>query len=210
MKNVFLLFIALLLCFSLPMSCLADAESIDEGSESISDPESIDTLNVDTVNLYVEADEQARAEAEALAQAEIYSITEDVQYGAYFHANVSRLGNVYIYIPVSNAVDCFSYDSAGIPINITASSITGYVAGLNSNQSIQFPSFGVPRWRTSNNAEYIYVTSWDDLGSSVVVYDNEDAFSSYGVEYWAKIIAVAVLASLVLNFLLRLLGGARR
>lgn len=202
---------ALTVIASMTSLCFAsDGEELEVVETDPADSQIVDTLNVDTVNLYVEADEQAKAEAEALAAAEVYAITDDVQYGAYFHANVSQLGDVYIYVPVAAAADSFSYDSSGIPINITASSITGYVAGSNSNQSIQFPSFGVPRWRISNQYDYEYVTSWSDLGSTVTVYDNEDAFVSYGVEYWAKIIAVAVLASLVLNFLLRLLGGARR
>lgn len=195
---------------SMTLLCFADdGEEVEVVETAPADSQFVDTLNVDTVNLYVEADAEAEAQAAAMAAAEVYTITDDVQYGAYFHANVSDLGEVYIYVPVAAATDCFSYDASGIPINITASSITGYVAGSSSNQSIQFPSFGVPRWRVSNQYDYEYVTSWDDIDSSVTVYSNDDAFSSYNETYWLKVIAVAVLAYLVLNFLIRLLGGMR-
>lgn len=191
------------LCFA------ADGEEVEVVETDPADSQSVDTLNVDTVNLYVAADEEAEAKAAAMAAAEVYTITNDVQYGAYFHANVSDLGEVYIYVPVAAATDSFSYDASGIPINITASSITGYVAGSSSNQSIQFPSFGIPRWRQSSNYDYTYVSSWEDIDSSVTVYSNDDAFSSYNSTYWLKVIAVAVLSYLVLSFLIRLLGGMR-
>ena len=191
------------------LSFAAEGEDFDVIDEDPADSQSVDTLNVDTVNLYVAADEEAAAQAEAMAAAEIYSIVDNVQYGAYFHADVSDLGEVYIYVPVAAATDCFSYDASGIPINITASSITGYVAGSNSNQSIQFPSFGVPRWRVSNQYDYEYVTSWEEIDSSVIVYDNEDNFSSYSDSYFLRMIFLISAADLVLNFFTRLLGGMR-
>lgn len=187
----------------------ADGEEVEVVETDPADSQIVDTLNVDTVNLYVEADEQAKAEAEAMAAAEIYSIVDNVQYGSYFHATVSDFGEVYIYIPVAYAVDCFSYNSDGIPINITGSSITGYIAGENSNQSIQFPSFGVPRWRVSNQYDYEYVSSWEEIDSSVIVYDNEDNFNSYSDTYFLRMIFLICAADLVLNFFTRLLGGLR-
>lgn len=191
------------------LSFAADDPELEILDEDPADSQSLDTLNVDTVNLFIEGEDEARAEAEAMAAAEIYSIVDNVQYGSYFHARVSDLGEVYIYVPVAAAVDCFSYDSSGIPINITSSSITGYVAGSSSNQSIQFPSFGVPRWRVSNQYDYEYVTSWDDIDSTVIVYSDDDNFSSYSDSYYLRLIFLVAAADLVLNFFLRLLGGFR-
>lgn len=177
----------------------AEDEVVDSG-EVVDIPSE---LYVETVNLVDVA-------AEEEAAAAVYSITDDIQYGAYFHAEVSHFGDVYIYIPVSAATDSFSYNSDGLPINITGSSITGYVGGTNSSQAIQFPSFGIPRYRISSGYDYTEITSWTDIDSSVMVYSNDDAFSSYSVDYWAKLLVVSALAGFVFSFLLRLLGGMRR
>ena len=161
-----------------------------------------DTLIVN--DLIIEADEAAAA-------AEVYGITPNVQYGSYFHADITYFGDVYIYIPVAASSDCFSYNSDGIPINITASSITGYIAGESSNQSIQFPSFGLPRYRLGSGAGYDYqdITRWHDIDSTVIVYSSDDNFSSYSNTYYLRMIFFMSAANLVINFLLRLLGGFR-
>lgn len=201
---------ALTVIASMTSWCFAsDGEEVPVVDEDPADTQSVDTLNVDTVNLYVAADEEAAAAAEAMAAAEVYSIVDDVQYGSYFHATVSDFGEVYIYIPVAYSVDSFSYNAAGLPINITGSSITGYIAGENSNQAIQFPSFGVPRYRISSGYDYVNISSWEEIDSSVIVYDNEDNFSSYSDTYFLRLIFLISAADLILNFFTRLLGGMR-
>lgn len=160
--------------------------------------------------LYVETVKLVDVAAEEEAEASVYSITDDIQYGAYFHAEVSDFGDVYIYIPVSAAVDSFSYNSDGLPINITGSSITGYVGGTNSAQAIQFPSFGIPRYREGTGYDYEEITSWEDIDSTVVVYSNEDTFSSYNSEYWMRLCFIILVAGLLGTFLVRLFGGFRK
>lgn len=178
-----------------------DSNMDDPSDTGISESDgSLDSLYV--TNLILEGEDEAAA-------AESYSIVDDVQYGSYFHANISDFGEVYIYIPVAYSVDSFSYNAAGLPINITGSSITGYIAGENSNQAIQFPSFGVPRYRLNNYNDYEYISRWDEIDSSVIVYSNEDNFSSYSSEYYLRLIFMVCVADLVLNFFIRLLGGLK-
>lgn len=190
-----------LICSVFLMSVFSFA--VDEPVDSGEVVEYPSELYVETVNL---VDISAEEEAEAA----VYSITDDIQYGAYFHAEVSDFGDVYIYIPVSAAVDSFSYNSDGLPINITGSSITGYVGGTNSSQAIQFPSFGIPRYRRGTGYDYEEITSWEDIDSTVVVYSNDDTFSSYSSEYWMRICFIVLLAGFLGTFLLRLLGGFRK
>lgn len=179
-------------------------ENISSDDELYNDVGSYDTLIVN--ELIIEGEDEAAALA---AEAEIYSISPDVQYGAYFHANISNFGDVYVYIPVAFASDSFSYNSDGIPINITSSTITGYIAGSNSNQSIQFPSFGIPRYRTDNYNQYVDITRWDDIDSTVSVYTDEDNFYSYSEVYFLRFLVLLMAADLILNMLIRLLGGVR-
>lgn len=178
-----------------------DGELDDPSDIGLSESDgSIDSLYV--TNLIVEGEEETE-------DFESYSIVDDVQYGSYFHADISDFGEVYIYIPVAYSVDSFSYNAAGLPINITGSSITGYIAGENSNQAIQFPSFGVPRYRVNNYNDYEYISRWEEIDSSVIVYSNEDNFSSYSSEYYLRLIFMVCAADLVLNFFIRLLGGLK-
>lgn len=214
-------FLVLLLAFSLCLMCVCFADDGSDGTVSadgesgtefteVSDDNSDDgsfldngelAVDVLTVNdLIIEGEDEAAA-------AEVYSIVPNVQYGAYFHADISDFGECYIYIPVAYASDSFSFNSDGIPINITQSSITGYIAGENSNQSIQFPAFGLPRYRVSNNYDYEYITSWDDIDSTVSVYTSEDNFYSYSEVYFLRFVVLLLAADLVLNFFVRLLGG---
>lgn len=179
-------------------------ESNSDSSELFDGDSTIDTLIVN--ELVIEGEDEAAALA---AEAEIYSIAPNVQYGAYFHANITDFGDAYVYIPVAWASDSFSYNSDGIPINITSSTITGYVAGSNSNQAIQFPSFGLPRYRVSNNYDYEYITSWEEIDSTVTVYSSEDNFYSYSEVYFLRFLVMLLAADLILNMLIRLLGGVR-
>lgn len=228
MKNVFFKLLCFLLAVSLCCMCVcADdvlpdsvstgdsgggaGETSDTGSEDDSNNTELsddvgfyDTLIVN--ELVVEGEDEAAALA---AEAEIYSISPNVQYGAYFHANITDFGDAYVYIPVAYASDSFSYNSDGVPINITASTITGYVAGSNSNQSIQFPSFGIPRYRVSNNYDYTYLTDWEEIDSTVTVYTEEDNFYSYSEIYFLRFVVLLLGADVVLNFFIRLLGGVK-
>lgn len=185
------------------VSCI-DNDGNSDSFELFDGDTSIDTLIVN--ELVIEGEDEAAALA---AEAEIYSIAPNVQYGAYFHADITDFGDSYVYIPVTFASDSFSYNSDGVPINITGSTITGYVAGSNSNQAIQFPSFGLPRYRVSNNYDYEYITSWEEIDSTVTVYSSEDNFYSYSEVYFLRFLVMLLAADLILNMLIRLLGGVR-
>lgn len=178
-----------------------DSDMDDPSDTGLSESDgSLESLYV--TNLIIEGEENTE-------DIESYSIVDNVQYGSYFHADISDFGEVYIYIPIANSSDCFSYNSSGIPVNITGSSITGYIAGESSNQSIQFPSFGIPRYRVNNYNDYVYITDWEEIDSSVIVYSNEDNFSSYPDNYYLRMIFFVAAADLVLNFFIRLLGGLK-
>lgn len=162
-----------------------------------------DSISVETVEL-----EYSGAAEEALLQ--VYSIADNVQYGAYFYADITDFGESYIYIPVIYSSDCFSYNADGIPINITQSTITGYVSGSSSNLAIQFPSFGLPRYREGTGYDYSYITDWEEINSTVSVFSNEDNFSSYSEIYYLRIISFILVIDVFVNFLIRLLGGMSR
>lgn len=66
----------------------------------------------------------------------------------------SNLGIITLYFPRNYCSDTWGVDSNGYLINVTSSSIGGYYSGAYNN-SISAPSFSYPRYRSSNNYDYI-------------------------------------------------------
>lgn len=66
----------------------------------------------------------------------------------------SNLGIITLYFPRNYCTDTWGVDSNGYLFNVTSASVGGYYSGAYSN-SISAPSFSYPRYRSSNNYDYI-------------------------------------------------------
>lgn len=66
----------------------------------------------------------------------------------------SNLGIITLYFPRNYCSDTWGVDSNGYLFNVTSASIGGYYSGAYNN-SISAPSFSYPRYRSSNNYDYI-------------------------------------------------------
>lgn len=66
----------------------------------------------------------------------------------------SNLGIITLYFPRNYCSDTWGIDSNGYLFNVTSASIGGYYSGAYNN-SISAPSFSYPRYRSSNNYDYI-------------------------------------------------------
>lgn len=66
----------------------------------------------------------------------------------------SNLGIITLYFPRNYCTDTWGIDSNGYLFNVTSASVGGYYSGAYNN-SISAPSFSYPRYRSSNNYDYI-------------------------------------------------------
>lgn len=66
----------------------------------------------------------------------------------------SDLGIITLYFPRNYCTDTWGVDSNGYLFNVTSASVGGYYSGAYNN-SISAPSFSYPRYRSSNNYDYI-------------------------------------------------------
>lgn len=66
----------------------------------------------------------------------------------------SNLGIITLYFPRNYCSDTWGVDSNGYLFNVTSSSVGGYYSGAYNN-SVSAPSFSYPRYRSSNNYDYI-------------------------------------------------------
>lgn len=66
----------------------------------------------------------------------------------------SNLGIITLYFPRNYCSDTWGVDSNGYLFNVTSSSVGGYYSGAYNN-SISAPSFSYPRYRSSNDYDYI-------------------------------------------------------
>ena len=66
----------------------------------------------------------------------------------------SNLGIITLYFPRNYCTDTWGVDSNGYLFNVTSASVGGYYSGAYNN-SISAPSFSYPRYRASNNYDYI-------------------------------------------------------
>lgn len=65
----------------------------------------------------------------------------------------SQLGDITVYFPISYQDGYWGLDSNGYLINVSSSSITGYLPGVYNN-SVSASGFSYPRYRETNNANY--------------------------------------------------------
>ena len=103
--------------------------------------------------------------------------------GLYMDVTTSELGDILIYVPADYQYKSFGKTADGVPVNITASTISGYTYDGN-NYYIRWSSFGTAQYRSSsssynysaltitaiNNTNIVFVESNEDLP---VVPDND-------------------------------------
>lgn len=128
----------------------------------------------------------------------------------FIDATVNSLGRVKIYLPISVMNNALSVNSSGIPINVSGSTLTGYVDGSSSNQSISFQNFGVPRYRTNNNYDYIELTNWEIHDTNIPMQSVDSPFTYSNTSDLLQNILLIILIFGSITFVLRLLGGHRR
>lgn len=76
-------------------------------------------------------------------------------YGSGFVTGESTtLGTVTLYFPNSYNNGYFGVDSNGYLVNVSSSSISGYLEGVYNN-SVSVPSFSYPRYRSGSSYDYI-------------------------------------------------------
>lgn len=82
----------------------------------------------------------------------------------YLIINCSLGNNIKIYFNTSSADNKLVYDKdQQLLINVTGSSVTGYIERNNEQYSITFPVYDVPYYRTSNNYTYVYITNVTEI-----------------------------------------------
>lgn len=88
--------------------------------------------------------------------------------GVYMEVNTSQLGTIIIYVPVSYQYKSFTTNTVGDPINITASTITGYTY-TGDDYYIRWNSFGQAQYRL---VDYDYGTNFQNLDITSIVNTN--------------------------------------
>lgn len=66
------------------------------------------------------------------------------------------LGDITLYIPVSYMDGYLGVDGSGNLMNISSTSITGYLEGVYNN-SVTIPAFSYPRYRSGSGYDYEYI-----------------------------------------------------
>lgn len=96
----------------------------------------------------------------------------------------SNLGDIVVYFPIDRRDGTWGVDDNGYLINVSSSSISGYLAGVYNN-SVSASGFSYPRYRTSSSS-YDYVTLYlkPENSNMHIAVDNEpfltfDEVSSY-------------------------------
>ena len=100
---------------------------------------------------------------------DVKAASSDLKYAPYFGSgwftgNVSGLGEVYLYVPVSTR-GVWGTTSDGYLCNIGGSSVSGVLFTSSGTQySFNAPAFSLPRYRLFSSSSY---TDWNDLRLTV-------------------------------------------
>lgn len=85
----------------------------------------------------------------------------------------SNLGDIVVYFPIDRRNGTWGVDDNGYLINVSSSSISGYLSGVYNN-SVSASGFSYPRYRTSSSS-YDYVTLYlkPENSNMHIAVDNE-------------------------------------
>lgn len=105
----------------------------------------------------------------SVSSADVKAGSSDLKYAPYigsgwFIGNVSGLGEVYLYVPISSR-GVWGVTSDGYLCNVGASSVSGFLfTASGTKYSFSAPSFSLPRYRLFSSSGY---NDWDDLRLTV-------------------------------------------
>lgn len=124
----------------------------------VSAESSVQLLSVDSVSV-----------SSSFATSDVIASSTDLKYAPYigsgwFIGNVSGLGEVYLYVPVSTR-GVWGTTSDGYLCNIGGSSVSGVLFTSSGTQySFNAPSFSLPRYRLFSSSTFY---DWNDLRLTV-------------------------------------------
>lgn len=105
----------------------------------------------------------------SVSSAEVKSSSSDLKYAPYigsgwFIGNVSGLGEVYLYVPISSR-GVWGVTSDGYLCNVGGSSVSGFLfTSSGTKYSFSASSFSLPRYRLFSSSGY---NDWNDLRLTV-------------------------------------------
>lgn len=155
-------------------------------------PESVDDLTINAENVTLMS---------LLPEEDVYPSGAPLEGGVYMHLDTSELGEILVYVPVDYQYDSFTLNSSGQPINITASTISGYSYD-GVDYSIRWSTFGVPTYRP---VDYDYGTSYQTLTVNDIIATNIGFWGEGGVSYNYMLMYI-MLGGLILLIALRIVG----
>lgn len=100
---------------------------------------------------------------------DVKAVSSDLKFAPYigsgwFIGNVSGLGEVYLYVPVSSR-GVWGVTSDGYLCNVGGSSVSGiFFTASGTKYSFSAPSFSLPRYRLFSSSDYY---DWNDLRLTV-------------------------------------------
>ena len=144
------------------VSAAGDLDSVSSEASSGSGSDSGSSVSVDGLTLY--------------ADNVLMSVPDDPVYpsgaplvgGLYMEVQTSQLGNIVIFVPTSFQYKSFTYNTAGAPVNITSSTITGYYYG-STDYTVRWSSFGQAQYRpVSGGSSYADLDILDVVNTNIV------------------------------------------
>lgn len=155
-------------------------------------PENVEdlTINANEVVLY-----------SLLPEEDVYPSGAPLEGGVYMHLDTDELGDILVYVPVDYQYDSFTKNSNGQPINITASTITGYSFDGN-DYNIRWQTWGVPMYRPVN---YTGGVQYQELTVNEILGTNVGFWAQGGVSYNYMLLYI-ILGGLILLIALKIVG----
>ena len=155
-------------------------------------PENVDdlTINANEVVLY-----------SLLPEEDVYPSGAPLEGGVYMHLDTDELGDILVYVPVDYQYDSFTKNSNGQPINITASTITGYSFDGN-DYNIRWQTWGVPMYRPVN---YNTGIQYQELTVNEILGTNVGFWAEGGVSYNYMLLYI-ILGGIILLIALKIVG----
>ena len=155
-------------------------------------PENVEdlTINANEVVLY-----------SLLPEEDVYPSGAPLEGGVYMHLDTDELGDILVYVPVDYQYDSFTKNSNGQPINITASTITGYSFDGN-DYNIRWQTWGVPMYRPVN---YNTGIQYQELTVNEILGTNVGFWAEGGVSYNYMLLYI-ILGGIILLIALKIVG----
>lgn len=130
---------------------------------------SVDVLNLESVTIHTES------VLMSVPEDNVYPSGAPLQGGLYMQVDTSELGEIIIYVPTAYQYKSFTFNSDGRPVNITASTITGYCWDSN-DYNVRWSSFGQAQYRRVSGtvSSYVDLTITNVINTNVVFVESND------------------------------------